>query len=85
MLDISNMVVPGDGPASGSDESPCYLCGRKVGKNPKYIHLLAGYKVVTVAEFEAANGAFDAGDLGGQPIGSTCLKNWPELRTYATR
>lgn len=66
------------------DAYRCIICGKPC-KNPKYLvwEHLGGGTVVTMEEGKRLNAAGKEGaDLGGQPIGSDCLRKHPELRPY---
>lgn len=46
----------------------CCLCGKKVGKNPKYIHLLTNGNIISqgVGDIKKSQGLF--------PVGRECVK-----------
>jgi len=49
-------------------QNQCCLCGKKVGKNPKMVHLLTNGNIVSYAgdDIEGSQGFF--------PVGSECAK-----------
>lgn len=66
----------------GEDNGGCRLCGfAHVGKRPKMLAFEAGtFTVVDPAL--ATPEAVDSGSVWTHPVGSTCLKNHPELKPY---
>jgi hypothetical protein len=70
----------------GDDEAPCVVCGQpvKLAGHPYFIwEHQGGGTAVTLEEGKQLNASgHEGGDLGGQPIGRTCLKNHPELKPY---
>ncbi len=70
----------------GDNEAPCVICNRPVKLLARtkmvWVHK-GGSHVVTVDEGNRLNDAGEAGgDLGGQPIGSDCLRRHPEIVPY---
>lgn len=57
----------------------CYVCGRDIdGSKPHWmIHAVhGGSDVIHPADEEAYMVTNDRGDLGGQPVGPTCVKKY---------
>lgn len=46
----------------------CCLCGKKVGKNPKYVHLLTDGNIISYSGDDVEN------SQGFFPVGSECAK-----------
>lgn len=71
------------------DRLPCLICGKAVQEeDPAMVWVHGGgAEIVTPREGRARNARpnGDAEDLGWQPVGKGCLKQYPELRRYATR
>lgn len=68
------------------DEIECIVCGRPIKpENHKkwlWVHM-GGNHAVTSAEGERLNASGERGaDLGMQPVGNECLKNYPELKPF---
>lgn len=67
---------------------PCIVCGTRTGPNPsKYIHVCDGGSIVRdPRDLGPGHGEFgESGCLGFYPIGPSCLKNFPQLRPYASK
>ena len=59
--------------AQSSEIELCYVCGRKLGKNPIY------FEVINGGELREQNGSpavRDAGYMGCFPVGSECKKKF---------
>jgi hypothetical protein len=66
----------------GESNGGCWLCGfAHVGKAPKHLAFEAGTFTVVDPSL-ATEDAVDGGSVWVHPIGSTCLKNHPELKPY---
>jgi len=50
------------------NSNQCCLCGKKVGKNPKYIHYLTNGNIVSYSGDDVEN------SQGFFPVGSECAK-----------
>tara|TARA_Y100000593_G_scaffold28712_1_gene57382 strand:- start:2721 stop:3032 length:312 start_codon:yes stop_codon:yes gene_type:complete len=69
-----------------SDEYGCHRCGKKVGKHPAQIHVVAGggtllsaeYGIDKFSQYDDESGHEEAGgDMYWFPIGSECKKHVP--------
>jgi hypothetical protein len=49
-------------------ENQCCLCGKKVGKNPKYVHYLNNGNIISYSGNDVQN------SQGFFPVGSECAK-----------
>jgi hypothetical protein len=72
---------PGDG-----NSYPCVICGIAVTK-PKFMcHMIGGGGVALHPDDEnlfAQDAEAQRGDLGCQPIGTDCLRRYPEMKPFA--
>lgn len=70
--------------ARGADAYPCVICGIPVTKPRFYCHEIEGGGVALHPADEAKYQP-DGGDLGCQPVGSDCLRRFPEMKPYSVR
>jgi len=62
---------------------PCIICGKAVSNpNPWMVHLFWGTHLVMEDEVADLD---TAGDMYHYPVGGNCLKNHPELKSYARK
>jgi hypothetical protein len=79
--------IPGDWThGNQSDEYGCHRCGKKVGKKPATVHVVAGggtllsneYGIDKFSQFDEESGHEEAGgDMYWFPIGSECKRHVP--------
>jgi hypothetical protein len=62
----------------------CIVCGSWIKGNPKaWVHVHGGgLEVIRESEYEAWEGMYDGADLGLHPVGSSCIRKYPQLREY---
>jgi hypothetical protein len=58
------------------DPDYCQVCGRKVGRNPYWLHVVDGGASAIKPE-DNHHYYGDSGDMGHFPIGSECAKRFP--------
>jgi hypothetical protein len=66
------------GPKGG--QQPCIVCGLACPTPQFFVHVVDGGGSL----MDSPEPTNDGGDLGLYPIGSGCLKRYPELRDYAS-
>lgn len=66
--------------------APCAICGKPVKRPAGHVYVHdGGATFVTPEEYEAKNAVSSAGEMGGWPIGSDCLRRYPALRPYVVK
>lgn len=58
---------------SNGEMNACALCGKEVGKNPKWVQVYNGGAVWAKSEGEPER---DSGYMGWYPVGSECAKKF---------
>lgn len=71
--------------ARSGNFDPCVICGIAVSKPKFQCHVIGGGSLALLPEDEAlfaADHAAQAGDLGAQPVGTDCLRRFPQMKPY---
>lgn len=63
---------------------PCVICGLPVSKPRFYCHMIGGGGVALHPADEAEYQP-DGGDMGSYPVGSDCLRRFPEMKPFTVR
>ena len=72
------------GMISGDSVGPCIVCGKLIKAPGKYfVHMMDGGDSICTADED--DKVDPGGDLGFQPIGTDCLRRYPELRPFVRK
>lgn len=74
---------PGD-----ENSYPCVICGLSVSKPRFHCHMIGGGGVALHPDDEsefAADSSEQAGDMGFYPVGSDCLRRFPEMKPFVIK